>query len=512
MDKPILLRMTGIDKSFAGVHALNHVDFEVRKGEVHALMGENGAGKSTLIKVLTGVYSKDAGTIQFDGQEINPKTSLDAQRDGISTIYQELNLVPFQKVYENIYLGREPRTKLGIIDRKKMKTDAHEVLQGMGIAIDVDVPLNCYSTAIQQMVAIARALTINAKLVIMDEPTSSLDTKEVEVLFEVIRKLADQGISVIFISHRLEEVFQICQHVTILRNGEVSGNFPISEISVQQLVSLMIGREYSQTLRQKGAYEFAGAETLAEMKDITQGVCLRGIDVEIKKGEVLGLAGLLGSGRTELTKVLFGAEIPDEGEVLWMGNPLKLHAPKDAIRVGMGYCTEDRKAEGIYPHLSVKENITIAMLPQLTRAGVVSQKKQMEVVNTYIDRLKVKTPSPEQQVRFLSGGNQQKVLLARWLCTNPKLLILDEPTRGIDVGTKAEIERLIQEFAQSGISVLMISSEMEELVRNCDRIVVIRDGRKLGELIDDDICMDRIMDTIAQSHSDLLEAEKEVIA
>ncbi len=512
MDKPVLLRMTGIDKSFAGVRALSRVDFEVGRGEVHALMGENGAGKSTLMKVLTGIYSKDAGTIEFDGREISPKTALDAQRDGISPIYQELNLVPFQRVYENIYLGREPRTRLGTIDRKKMIADAEHVLQGMGISIDVDVPLNKYSTAIQQMVAIARALTIHAKLVIMDEPTSSLDTKEVEVLFGVIRRLADQGISVIFISHRLEEVFRICERVTILRNGEVSGRFPIDEISVQQLVSLMLGREYTQTLRQKGAYTFAGAEVLAGMRGIEQGVRLCGIDVNIKKGEVLGLAGLLGSGRTELTKVLFGAEIPDRGEVLWLDRHLRLRAPKDAIRVGMGYCTEDRKAEGIYPHLSVKENITIAMLPQLSRGGVVSPKKQMEIVNAYIDRLKIKTPSPEQPVRLLSGGNQQKVLLARWLCMNPRLVILDEPTRGIDVGTKAEIERLIQEFAGSGISVLMISSEMEELVRNCDRIVVIRDGRKLGELISDEISMNGIMDTIAKSHSDLVSAEEGVLA
>ncbi|MHC1773362.1 MAG: sugar ABC transporter ATP-binding protein [Flexilinea sp.] len=500
MEKESLLTMSKIDKSFPGVHALQQVNFSVVKGEVHALMGENGAGKSTLIKVLTGIYTKDSGTIMFDGKEIHPKTALEAQNEGISTIYQELNLVPFQMVYENIFLGREPRTNFGTVDRKRMIADADKVLRDMGVFIDVQVSLNKYSTAIQQMVAIARALTINAKLVIMDEPTSSLDSKEVEVLFDVIRKLVSTGISVVFISHRLEEIFKVCDTVTILKDGEVSGNFSINEIDIPKLVSCMLGREYTQTKRTKGDYTLSAAEKLVSMSKISLGLTLNGIDIDIKKGEVLGLAGLLGSGRTELTKVLFGADIPDDGDIMWLDLKLYLKKPADAIKTGMGFCTEDRKIEGIFPHLSVRDNITIALLPKISKFGIVSKKRQTEIVNQYIDRLKIKTPSNEQILRLLSGGNQQKVLLARWLCMNPKLIILDEPTRGIDVGTKAEIEKLIQEFAANGISVLMISSEMEELVRNCDRIIVIRNGKKLGELIGDNINMNRIMDTISQSH------------
>ena len=512
MHNEVLLQMQGIDKAFTGVRALSQVDFTVRRGEVHALMGENGAGKSTLIKVLTGIYHKDAGSIQFDGKEIHAKTALEAQSLGISTIYQELNLVPFQAVYENIYMGREPRTKLGTIDRRKMIRDARGVLEGMGIGIDVTAPLRNYSTAVQQMVAIARALTINAKLVVMDEPTSSLDSKEVEVLFSVIRRLKAQGIAIIFISHRLGEIFEICERVTVLRNGELAGVFDIESLNMQILVDCMLGRAFTSLRRSKGAYGFAGAEEVVRLQDVSWSVRLNGIGVDVKKGEILGLAGLLGSGRSELCNILFGAMPPDDGNILWLEKPSDIHTPRDAIRLGMGYCTEDRKVEGLFMHLSVKDNLTMALLPQLTKNGIVQRKKQDAIVQQFIERLAIKTPSSEQLVRYLSGGNQQKVLLARWMCMNPKLIILDEPTRGIDVGAKAEIEALIQEFSNAGISVLMISSEMEELVRNCDRIVVMRDGKKLGELIEDRITMDAIMDTISQSHSDILSSRKEVPA
>ncbi len=509
MQQEYLLEMRGIDKAFTGVKALTNVDFSVKRGEVHALMGENGAGKSTLIKVLTGIYHKDAGTIIFDGQEISPKTALAAQALGISTIYQELNLVPFQTVYENIYMGREPRTPIGTIDRRKMIHDAREVLEGMGISIDVQEPLRQYSTAIQQMVAIARALTINAKLVVMDEPTSSLDAKEVEVLFAVIRRLREQGIAIIFISHRLGEIFEICERVTVLRNGELAGVFNVDELDTQTLVNCMLGRAFTSAQRNKGAYAFEDAEELARLESVSWNVRLNGIGVDIKKGEIVGLAGLLGSGRTELCNILFGAEPPDDGSIFWLDQPGDIRSPRDAIRLGMGYCTEDRKVEGLFLHLSVKDNLTMAMLPQLTKNGVVQKKKQDAIVQQYIDRLSIKTPSSEQLVRYLSGGNQQKVLLARWMCMNPKLIILDEPTRGIDVGAKAEIESLIQEFSAAGISVLMISSEMEELVRNCDRIVVMRDGKKLGELTDEQISMDDIMDTISHGASEILTAKED---
>jgi len=495
--REILLEMKGIVKTFPGVQALKGVDFFVGKGEVHALMGENGAGKSTLIKTLTGIYQKEAGTIIFDGKEINPKTTIEAQHEGISTIYQELNLSPFQTVYENLYLGREPLTKFGIVNRKKMISDSKKVLEDLGIHVDVTQPLRKFGTAVQQMVAIGRAISINAKLVIMDEPTSSLDTKEVEVLFGVIRRLKAKGIAVVFISHRLDEIFVICERVTILKDGELAGSLGIEELDQLKLISYMIGREAKQLERQKTNYTFDNVAEISSMKNIVQGVRLNGIGIDIKKGEVLGLAGLLGSGRTELAKILFGATHPDSGDIYWMGKHQKLKAPRDAIRLGIGFCTEDRKVEGIIPHLSVKENMTIALLPKISKMGIVSKKKQDLVVNEYIKRLEIKTPSANQPIRNLSGGNQQKVLLARWLCMNPKLIIMDEPTRGIDVGAKEEIEELILELASSGISVLMISSEIAELQRNCDRVVVIREGVKLKELIGRDINQDSIMAAIA---------------
>ena len=494
----VLLDIKGLEKTFPGVRALKGVNLTVNKGEIHALMGENGAGKSTLLKVLTGIYQKNGGTICFDGEEINARTPIEANEKGISTIYQELNLVLFQTVYENLFLGREPRTKFGSIDRKAMISEAKRILEELGIEIDVTRPLKNYSTAIQQMVAIARAVSINAKLVIMDEPTSSLDTHEVQVLFRIIRQLKSKGISVIFISHKLDEIFEICDRLTVFKDGEYVGDYDIGELNQLKLISLMVGKDTVELERNKQGYEFANAKVIAEMKDIRQGMRLNGINIEIKQGEVVGLAGLLGSGRTELAQVLFGSGMPDNGEIFWWGEKAGIHSPADAIKKGMGFCTEDRKTEGIIPHLSVRENITIALLPKLNSFGFVKTKEQDEIVRSYIDRLKIKTPTPEQAICNLSGGNQQKVLLARWMCMNPKLMILDEPTRGIDVGAKAEIEQLIQEFSKSGISVLMISSEIAELERNCDRIIVMREGRVIGELAGDQISQDKVMETIAR--------------
>ena len=494
----VLLDIKGLEKTFPGVRALKGVNLTVNKGEIHALMGENGAGKSTLIKVLTGIYQKNGGTICFDGEEINARTPIEANEKGISTIYQELNLVLFQTVYENLFLGREPRTKFGSIDRKAMISEAKRILEELGIEIDVTRPLKNYSTAIQQMVAIARAVSINAKLVIMDEPTSSLDTHEVQVLFRIIRQLKSKGISVIFISHKLDEIFEICDRLTVFKDGEYVGDYDIGELNQLKLISLMVGKDTVELERNKQGYEFANAKVIAEMKDIRQGMRLNGINIEIKQGEVVGLAGLLGSGRTELAQVLFGSGMPDNGEIFWWGEKAGIHSPADAIKKGMGFRTEDRKTEGIIPHLSVRENITIALLPKLNSFGFVKTKEQDEIVRSYIDRLKIKTPTPEQAICNLSGGNQQKVLLARWMCMNPKLMILDEPTRGIDVGAKAEIEQLIQEFSKSGISVLMISSEIAELERNCDRIIVMREGRVIGELAGDQISQDKVMETIAR--------------
>lgn len=494
----VLLEIKGLEKTFPGVRALKGVNLTVNKGEVHSLMGENGAGKSTLIKVLTGIYQKNGGTIVFDGKEIDCKTPIEANEAGISTIYQELNLILFQTVYENLFLGREPRTKMGAIDRRKMAEEADRILRELGIEIDVTKPLSNYSTAIQQMVAIARTVSLDAKLVIMDEPTSSLDKKEVSVLFGIIRRLKAKGISVIFISHKLDEIFEIVDRLTVFKDGEYIGDYDIGELDQFKLISLMVGKDTVTLERTKSGYKFGNAPKAVEMQGIRQGMRLDGIDVCIRKGEILGLAGLLGSGRSELAQVLFGTRQPDEGEVFWWGEAANIKRPADAIRKGMGFCTEDRKTEGIIPHLSVKENMTIALLPKLQKHGFVDTKKQDEIAKTFIDRLKIKTPAPEEQICNLSGGNQQKVLLARWMCMNPKLMILDEPTRGIDVGAKAEIEVLIQELSDSGISVLMISSEIAELERNCDRVIVMRDGKAVGEVVDADINQDKIMELIAK--------------
>jgi len=496
----LILSMKGINKIFPGVQALCNVDFFVNKGEVHALMGENGAGKSTLIKVLTGVYPFESGAIIFDGKEISPKSTLEAQKTGISTIYQELNLVLQQMVYENIFLGRELTHKSGKLNRKEMIAQSEKILTDMGINVDVTHRLADCSTAIQQMVAIARAISINAKLVIMDEPTSSLDSGEVDVLFGVIRKLKKGGVSVIFISHRLDEIFEIADKITILKDGLLVGEYDTKDLDKLKLVSLMIGNEKSAALSTVNNKSICQNDELISVAKVTRGTVLAGIDLTIKKGEIVGLAGLLGSGRTELAKTIFGADLPDEGVMFFNGNKAHFVPPRLAIKKGMGFCTEDRKVEGIIPHMSVAENMTIAYLPHLSTMNVINKKKQMEIVKEFIKTLNIKTPSENQIIRNLSGGNQQKVLLARWLCMNPKMIILDEPTRGIDVGAKAEIEKLIQLLSEKGISVLMISSEIDELVRNCNRVAVLRDGRKMGELEAGQITCENIMDLMARDH------------
>ncbi len=501
VDERILLHMKSISKSFPGVKALKGVDLEVKKGEVHALMGENGAGKSTLIKVLTGVHIEDEGEIYFEDKQIFTNTTLQAQKCGISTIYQELDLIPELSICENIFLGREIMKK-GIIDWKATQKRAKEILDDMGIDVEVTSILSSQSTAIQQMVSIARAISINARLVVMDEPTSSLDDKEVRVLFEVIKKLKAQNISVIFISHRLDEIFEICDAITILKDGERVGYSLIKDITKLELVSKMIGKDASQIISRKKSYnkDKMSNENIIVTKNIVRDPKVKGIDIEVKKGEVLGLAGLLGSGRTELARLIFGADLPQGGELYINGKKEKFNLPKDAIKKGMGFCPEDRKIEGIIPNMSVKENITLAILPRLTKMGIVSRKEQEKIVNKFIQALKIKTPHMNQAVKNLSGGNQQKVILARWMCMNPELLILDEPTRGIDVGAKKEILDLIEQLASDNISVLMISSEIEELMHACDRIAVIRDGKKVGELYAEEIGEEAIMNSIAEGH------------
>ncbi len=498
MTSEVLLEMRGIEKSFPGVRALKGVDFSVHKGEVHSLMGENGAGKSTLIKVLTGICNKDNGEIHFDGHKLNPDNALHVQKAGISTIYQELNLIPYLSVAENIFLGREPR-KLGIIDWKAVNIKAKELMNNFGIDIDVKQPVNNLSTAYQQITAIVRAVSIEAKLVVMDEPTSSLDKGEVEVLFGIIRKLQKQGVSIVFISHRLDEIFEISNRITILRDGELVGAYDIKDINHLKLVSLMIGRDASEIVNCKSvevSCKTAG-DVLLKADNIKSGNKLKNTSIEIREGEGVGIAGLLGSGRTEMLKVLFGADKSYTGNIELAGQKRKLKKPMHAISNKVAFLSENRKVEGVIPNMSVKENLSLVLLPEISRMGIISRKKEEEVVETFIERLNIKTPNMNQKIKNLSGGNQQKVLLARWLATRPKLIMLDEPTRGIDVGAKAEIEILIKELINEGISVLMVSSEYDELIRNSSKIVVLRDGTNVAELCLEECTEKNIISCIA---------------
>jgi monosaccharide-transporting ATPase len=480
-----LLRMRDVEKAFGGVPALRRASLDVLPGEVHALVGQNGAGKSTMIKILTGAYRKDAGSIVFDGREVAFDSPQAAQRGGISPIYQEINLISYRTVAENIGLGREPR-RLGLIDWKRLNADAAALLRRFDIEIDVTRPLGAYNTAIQQMVAIARAISFAAKLVIMDEPTSSLDEHEVEVLFETIRRLKASGVAVLFVSHKLDELYAVCDRVTIMRDGRTVAVAPMAAIGKLELVAAMLGRDL-QTVSRQGATAFGheahqlGAELL-EVEGLRVGRRVRDARLAVRTGEIVGLAGLLGSGRTETARAVFAADPRDAGSVRLDGRETAFAEPVQAIAAGLGFCSEDRKAEGIVPEMSVRENLTLALLPTLARAGVVDEARQREIVDRFIQRLGIKCAGPEQRIRELSGGNQQKVLLARQLCMSPRLLILDEPTRGIDVGAKLEIQTLIRELALQGLGVLMISSELEEVIEGSDRVFVLREGRTVAEL------------------------------
>jgi galactofuranose transport system ATP-binding protein len=494
-----LLVMEGIEKAFPGVVALDGASLRVAPGEVHAIIGQNGAGKSTLIKILNGAYRRDSGTIVLEGRPVDFHNPQEAQLAGVSTIYQEINLVPYRSVAENIFMGREPK-RWGLLDRERMNHDATAVLDRLGVHIDVRRPLSTLNIALQQMVAIARAISTDARIVIMDEPTSSLDEREVEILFDVIRGLKARGIAVIYISHRLDELYAVCDRVTIMRDGKTIDERPVAGAGKVELVARMLGKEIGE-VRRSGATGFQHpgehpvGEVLVEANNL-QGDRLDGASVTVRSGEIVGLAGLLGSGRTEVARAVFGAD-PVSGELRVRGKPARWKSPRDAIRAGFGLCSEDRKADGIIPYMSVRENLTLAALPALSRNGVVDRAEQRAIVDRFIDRLGIKTAGPEQTIRELSGGNQQKVLLARWLCLNPSLLVLDEPTRGIDVGAKAEIQGLIDELADNGLGVLMISSELEEITEGADRVVVLREGRTVAEFDHAEVSQDTVMHAMA---------------
>jgi monosaccharide-transporting ATPase len=496
-----VLEVRRVTKRFPGVLALDGVSFELRPGEAHALVGENGAGKSTLIKVITGVYRPDEGEILFNGEGVSFGEPRESQAAGISTIYQEINLIPLLSVAQNVFLGREPRNALGMIDKARMNRDAAEILERYGIRADASAPLRSLGLGVQQMVAIARAISVDARAVIMDEPTSSLEAREVETLFSVIGQLREEGVGVIYVSHRLEELYEICDRVTVLRDGRVAHTGELAELSRLQLIAHMLGRELSE-VEEEGATGFGGehetaSEPILVAQSHSQHPRLREISFDVHPGEVVGLAGLLGAGRTETAKAIFGAEPLDSGSVRIEGTDIKTGSPGAAIKAGIAFLPEDRKLEGIIPDLSVRENIVAAALPRLARAGLVSEKAQDELVEEFMQSLGIKASSPNQPVRELSGGNQQKVLLARWLCMNPKVLILDEPTRGIDVGAKAEIQTVVDDLAAKGLGIILISSELDEITEGSDRVVALRDGAVVGLLSGEEITEGNLMAVLA---------------
>ncbi|WP_329126460.1 sugar ABC transporter ATP-binding protein [Streptomyces sp. NBC_01465] len=496
-----MLSVSGLTKVFPGARALDGVDFTAEPGEVHALIGENGAGKSTLIKVLTGVYRPDEGEVTYQGEPVRFATPLDAQHAGISTIYQEVNLVPLMSVARNLFLGREPRGRFGLIDFRRMHREADEALRALGVRVDVRRPLRSLGIGAQQMVALARAVSVDARVVIMDEPTSSLEPREVQTLFGVIRMLRGRGIAVIFVSHRLDELYEICDAVTVLRDGKVVHTGRIKGLDRLKLVSLMLGREMSE-VRSEGLTKFTGDhdtgdEPVLQATGLTVRHTLHDVSLTVRPGEVVGLGGLLGSGRSETAKAIAGALPPDAGRVSVSGVAVRTGSTPAAIRAGISLLPEDRKAEGIVPGLSVRENIALAALPGLSRFGLVDEKRIDRIVETFMKRLRIKASGPHQKVGELSGGNQQKVLLARWLAMQPKVLLLDEPTRGIDVGAKAEVQSLIDELAEDGLGVLLISSDPEELIEGSDRVVVLKDGAVVAELTGDGVTEDALLRAIA---------------
>lgn len=482
-----VLELSGVAKQFGPVRALSGVGLRLYAGEVHALMGQNGAGKSTLIKVLTGVYPADEGEMRLNGQPIRASSTLDAQRLGISTVYQEVNLCANLSVAENIFAGRYPRhgwQRAGAIDWTRMHREARELLARLNLDIDVTQTLASYSVAVQQMVAIARGLSISAQVLILDEPTSSLDDEEVERLYVVLRQLRDQGMAILFVTHFLDQVYALCDRITVLRNGELVGEYPAAELGHNALIAAMVGRELAaahSTQAADGDARAAEPEWL-QTKALNRRGHVKAVDLGIRLGEVVGLGGLLGSGRTELARLLFGLDRSDAGEIVLGGKTVRMDSPATAIQLGLALCPEDRKAEGIIAELSVRENIVLALQARQGLWPAIGRVQQTTLAEGYVKALGIKTADVDTPIGQLSGGNQQKAVLARWLATQPSLLILDEPTRGIDIAAKQEIMNEILALAKQGMAVLFISSEMEEVVRVSDRIVVLRDRAKVGEL------------------------------
>lgn len=489
--------MKQIEIQFPGVKALDKVDFNLRAGEIHSLLGENGAGKSTLIKCLTGVNQMDSGTILLDGKEIHPQSPQDAIDLGISTVYQEVNLCPNLTVAENIFVGRQPMRHRQI-DWKEINRRAKELMSRFHLDIDVNRPLSYYSTAIQQMVSIARAVDIKAKILILDEPTSSLDENEVQLLFEVMRDLKKEGMGIIFITHFLDQVYAVSDRLTILRNGHLVGAYDIEDISKVELVTQMVGKDIDTIFNLKRADVDPEAPYMLTASHIGVPGKVEDVSINLKKGELIGFAGLLGSGRTETAEMIFGVTKTNSGEIEVDGKKAEIKTPYDALMRGMAFCPEDRKLDGIIGDLSIRENIALAVQARRGFLHPLSRQEQNELADKYIKALGVATPDAEKKINELSGGNQQKVILARWMATDPKILILDEPTRGIDIGAKAEIQRLMLEMCGDGVSVIFISSELDEIIRCSNRVIVMREREKVAELNGETCTQSQILSIIAE--------------
>ena len=499
MQEGAVLEMRGICKYFPGVKALHNVDFTLREGEIHALMGENGAGKSTLIKVLTGVYEKDGGEIHIKGHEgaVSIRSPQDAQNAGISTVYQEITLCPNLTVAENMYIGR---TKGSLTSWRKMNAGAAKLLGNLGIPAKPTQQLGSCSIAVQQMVAIARAVDMDCKVLILDEPTSSLDEQEVAKLFTLMRDLRAKGVGIIFVTHFLDQVYEVCDRITVLRDGQLVGEYVIEDLPRVQLVSKMLGKELDDMAsirREDEAAQVDAGTPVLEAQGLSSAEGIKPFDFHIQKGEVNGFTGLLGSGRSECVRAIFGADKKTGGTVMMDGQKVTINRPLDAMKLGIGYLPEDRKQDGIVGDLSVRDNIILALQVMKGFLKPISRAQAEAFADEYIRLLEIKTASSDTPIKQLSGGNQQKVILARWLLTHPKYLILDEPTRGIDVGTKIEIQKLVLQLASEGKSVTFISSEIDEMLRTCSRLVVMRDRKVVGELSGDDLNQTKIMATIA---------------
>ncbi|SON53753.1 Arabinose import ATP-binding protein AraG [Hartmannibacter diazotrophicus] len=502
-DHPSLLEIRGLTKIFAGsFRALDRVDFTVRAGEIHALLGENGAGKSTLIKAVTGIHAPDGGEIRLAGQEIRPSNAEEALVAGIATVYQEVALLPNLSVAQNLFLGRQP-TRFGLVREREMRRRASELLQGFGLDIDVSAPLGDYSVAVQHIAAIARAVDLSARVLILDEPTASLDAHEVEVLFAVMRQLRERGIGIVFVSHFLDQVYRICDRITVLRNGCLVGERLVAELPRGDLVRMMLGRELAEVEAEKAApMQSRAGPSLFEAENVGKRGLVEPFDLDLRAGEVVGLAGLLGSGRTETARLVFGADKADAGRIAVDGAVVRIASPRDAIRLGFGFCPEERKTEGIVADLTVRENIVLALQARRGWLHPLFRREQDEIADRFIKLLDIRPADPERPIGLLSGGNQQKALLARWLATEPRLLILDEPTRGIDVGAHAEIIRLIRRLCDEGLALLVVSSEIEEIVTYADRVIVLRDRNHIAVLEGEAVTVTGVVAAIADGDQD----------